>query len=89
MENARTASTQYHEQMMANHGATKAIVEDPNFNEAAARQLIAKKTQLMTELNLIRLRTDNAIYNLLTADQKARFEQVKRERPKPPTEFRQ
>lgn len=83
LENAHQTAEQFHEQMRAVHEQLKTIVESANFNEAQARQLLAKKAQAETELDIIRLRTDNAIFNLLTVDQKARFEQIKRERPEP------
>jgi Spy/CpxP family protein refolding chaperone len=54
------------------------------FNEEAARQILNGKAQVMTELELIRLKTGAAIKNLLTAEQKTQLEQLKLQRPEPP-----
>lgn len=94
MDNSRTAAEQYHEKMRENHDAMKSVVEAGTFDESAARELLGKESAVKIELDLIHLRTDNQIYNLLTAEQKARFETLKNECPEPPhggrrPEFRQ
>ncbi len=62
----------------------RAIVQTTNFNEDQARQILTKKSAAQTELEIGRLRTDAAIFALLTADQKAKLEQFRRERPERP-----
>lgn len=78
-ESARTSAQQYFEQVRAADEQLRTITEAATFNEAQARQLLAAKSQAMTELEIIRLRTDSAVYNLLTAEQKASLEQLKQE----------
>ncbi|MGH9800482.1 MAG: Spy/CpxP family protein refolding chaperone, partial [Blastocatellia bacterium] len=71
-------SKQYHQQLQGNGEQMRAIVESSNFDEAAARTLLAKEAQIETELKLIRIRTDNAIHNLLTVEQKAKLDELRR-----------
>ncbi len=80
-ESARTASQQFFEQLKAIDAQLRTITQAAAFNEEQARTLLASKAGVMTELELIRLRADSATYNLLTAEQKARLEQLKQERP--------
>lgn len=82
-EKQRTDSETYHEQLRGNGEQMRAIVEGSSFDEAAARALLAKEAQVETELKLIRIRTDNAIHNVLTAEQKAKLDEVRRDH-KPP-----
>lgn len=79
----REASEPYHNQLRDLREQMSAIVEASAFNEAAARAVIAKEAQLETELKLIRVRTDNAIHNVLTAEQKAKLEDLRRNRREP------
>ena len=62
----------------------RALAEQDTFNEDQARQLIAAKKSVESEIELARLRTDNAVYNLLTAEQKAKFKELRTSRPQPP-----
>ncbi len=80
-EGARTASEAHMEKARAAQDQLKAVVEAATFDEAAARSLLAVKSQAMIEMDVIRLRTDSAIYNLLTAEQKTQLEKLKQERP--------
>jgi Spy/CpxP family protein refolding chaperone len=80
-EQARTASEQYFEQMKSVHEQLKALSQAATFNEEQARALLAEKAKVSTELELIRLRTDSAIYNKLTAEQKASLTQFEQEHP--------
>lgn len=77
-EQQRNESETHHEQLQGLREQMRAIVEASSFDEAAARTLLAKEAQAMTELNLIRLRTDNAIHNVLTAEQKAKLDELRR-----------
>lgn len=78
-EAARTASAQYFDQLKTIDDQLKAVTEAATFNEEQARKLLASKSQLMIELEVIHLRTDSAIYNALTAEQKAQLEQLKQQ----------
>lgn len=62
----------------------KKAVEGGNFNEEQIRQILNSKAQLMTELEISRLRADAAVYKILTAEQKTQLEQLKQQRPEPP-----
>lgn len=82
-EKQHSDSQQYQEQMQSLHEQMRAIVEAGSFDEAAARALIAKESQAMSELNLIRVRTDNAVHNTLTAEQKAKLDELRRNQRRP------
>ncbi|MBL8190600.1 MAG: Spy/CpxP family protein refolding chaperone [Acidobacteria bacterium] len=77
-EQQHNESEPLHEQLQGLHEQMRAIVEAKTFDETAARALLAKEAQLETELKLIRIRTDNAVYNLLTAEQKAKLDELRR-----------
>jgi Spy/CpxP family protein refolding chaperone len=88
-ESARTEGEKFHEQMKANRDQIEALVTGGAFDEAQARKLLATKAQLMTEMDLIHLRTDAAVYALLTPEQRAQAQQLKQDRPPfPPPPFR-
>lgn len=91
MDNARTASEQYHEKIRSSHDQMKSIIEASAFNEEQARQILNAKAQAETEIEIIHLRTESAIYKLLTVEQKTQLEQLKQKRPEFPRggEFRQ
>lgn len=80
-EKARTDSEQYFAQMKTVHEQLKTIVESGTFNEEQARALLADKAKVETEMEIIRLRTDAAIYSKLSAEQKAQLAQLEQERP--------
>lgn len=75
-EQAETASKPYHEQLEPLHEQMRTLTHAATFDEAAARALLTKMSQLETELHLIHARTENAIYNLLTPEQKARLDEL-------------
>jgi Spy/CpxP family protein refolding chaperone len=89
-DKSRTDSQVYFEKMQVAQEKLKDIIESGTFDEAQARQIIASKTSAMTELEVIRLRTDMAIRNLLTAEQIAQMDLLKSQRPDfpPPPGFR-
>ena len=80
-EQARTDSEKYFEQLESADEQLKAVVQAASFNEEQARQLLADKAKALTELEMIRLRTDSAVYNLLTAEQKTSLAQLEQELP--------
>ncbi len=76
-------------QMKANRDQIEALVTGGAFDETQARKLLATKAQLMAEMELIHLRTQAAVYALLTPEQRAKAEQIKQDRPPfPPPPFR-
>lgn len=77
-ERQHADAEQYHEQLQSLHEQMRAIVEAGTFNEAAARSLLAKEAQIEVELKLLRIRTDNAIHNTLTAEQKTKQDDLRR-----------
>lgn len=79
--NSRDAGKEYFEKVRTADEQLRTMVEAGNFNEESARQIINAKTSAQTELELIRLRTDAAIFGILTAEQKAQLAQLKEERP--------
>lgn len=78
---SRDAGKEFFEKVRTADEQLRTMVEAGNFNEESARQIISAKTSAMTELELIRLRTDAAIFGILTAEQKAQLVQMKEERP--------
>lgn len=83
-EKQRTDSESYHEQLREIGEQMRPLVEAASFDEAAVRALLAKEAQLETELKLIRIRTDNAVFNVLTAEQKAKLDELRRNHMPPP-----
>ncbi|MDQ3710739.1 MAG: Spy/CpxP family protein refolding chaperone [Acidobacteriota bacterium] len=83
-EKSRADSQTHFDKIKVVQGQLKDAVEEGNFDESLVRQIIAQKMQAMTELEIIRLRTDAAIYKLLTAEQKGQLEQLKQRRPEFP-----
>lgn len=81
MENNRAASPEQFDKVRTIDEQLQTIVQANNFNEEQARQLLAAKAEASIELEIARLKTDSAIYNILTAEQKARLAQLKEERP--------
>ena len=82
-EKARADAATYAEQLKPIRESLRAAVEAKTFDEAAVRALLAKEAQIMTDLNVIRTRAENAAYNLLTAEQKTKLAEL-REHHGPP-----
>lgn len=89
-ENARANSKVYFEKMQVIEEKIKDTTEGESFDETAARQLLKTRADIEIELEIIRLKTDSAIYNLLTAEQIAKLGLLKEQRPEfpPRTGFR-
>jgi len=83
-EKSRADSQTHFDKIKVVQEQLKGAVEKGNFNESLVRQIIAQKTQAMTELEIIRLRTDAAIYKILTAEQIARLRVLEKQRPEFP-----
>jgi Spy/CpxP family protein refolding chaperone len=84
VDKARSDSEQYFEEMKASDAQLRILVESGNFSEEKARQILNNKSQIVTEMEIIRLRADAAILNLLTAEQKTRLAQLRERRPPTP-----
>ena len=86
---ARAEAAEFATQLKANRDQVEALIKSGQFDEAQARKLLAAKAQLMIELDVIHLRTEAAVYALLTAEQKAQAEQLRQQGPPfPPPSFR-
>lgn len=86
---SRDASKENFDKMRGYDEQLRKIVEGGAFNEEQARQILNQKSQMMTEMEIVRLRADAAVYKILTAEQKAQLEQLKQQRPEfPPREPR-
>jgi len=83
-ENARSASAVYFEKLQVVQEKIKDTTEGESFDETQARQLLKTRGEIQTEIEIIRLKTDSAIFNLLTAEQIAKLDLLKQERPEFP-----
>lgn len=77
-EQAQTASKPYFEQIKPITEQMHKLIEAPAFDEAAARALAQKMSQLQTEIHLIQAKTEAAIYQLLTPEQKAKLVELRK-----------
>lgn len=84
MENSRNSSQAYFEKLRAFDEQLKGLAESEAFDEAQARQILRSKSDVQIELDLIRLKTDAAVYDLLTAEQIAKINLLKSQRPEFP-----
>lgn len=88
-ETARSASEVYFEKLQVVQEKLKDTTEGESFDETAARKLLKTRGEIQIELEIIRLKTDSAVYNLLTAEQIAQLDLLKQQRPEfPPRDFR-
>lgn len=79
--NSRDAAKGNFEKVRGFDEQLKTPVESGNFNEDQARQILSDKAKAMTEMEIVRLRTDAAVFKILTTEQKAQLEQLKQQRP--------
>lgn len=78
---SRDSGKEYFEKVRTADEQLRTMIESGSFNEESARQIIIAKASAQTELELIRLRTDAAIFGILTVEQKAQLAQLKEDRP--------
>jgi Spy/CpxP family protein refolding chaperone len=83
-ENAHAASKVYFEKLQVVQEKIKDTTESESFDEAEARRLLKTRGEIQTELEIIRLKADSAVFNLLTAEQIARLDLLKSQRPERP-----
>jgi Spy/CpxP family protein refolding chaperone len=78
----------FHEKLREAHDALQSATIKGQFNEAQVRTLAASIAQTEIELTVIRARKDATIYQVLTAEQRAKLDQFHAEhgarRPHPP-----
>lgn len=79
--NSRDAGKEFFEKVRTADEQLRTMIESENFSEENARQILAAKASAQTELELVRLRTDAAVFGILTAEQKAQLAQMKKDRP--------
>lgn len=77
-EQAQTASKPYFEQIKPITEQMQKLIEAPAFDEAAARTLAAKMAQVQTEIHIIQAKTEAAIYQLLTPEQRAKLAELRK-----------
>lgn len=78
---SRDSGKEYFEKVGTADEQLRTMVESGSFNEESARQIVVAKASAQTELELIRLRTDAAIFGILTVEQKAQLARMRDERP--------
>ena len=78
---ARTASKENFDKIKTFDDRLKAMIDGGTFNEEQARQILSSKAAIMTELEIARIKTDIAVKNVLTTEQKAQLETLKQQRP--------
>jgi len=83
-ENARSASQIYFEKLQVVEEKIKDTTEGESFDESAARKLLKNRNEIQLEIEIIRLKTDSVIFNLLTAQQIAQLDLLKQQRPEFP-----
>lgn len=81
---ARESSKENFDKTRAADEQLRTMVESGTFDEAQARTILNAKAQAMVENDINRLRSDAAIFKILTTEQKAQLEQLKQQRPEPP-----
>lgn len=80
-ENARSSSQEYFDKLRVIEEQLKDLTESGAFDETEARQLLKSKADLQIELEVIRLKTDTAVLNVLTAEQIAKLTQLRQQQP--------
>lgn len=75
------AAQTYREQLQQLRQQKFALIHSDAFNEEAAKELAGKEAALMAEMDLNRMRTQNAVFNLLTPEQKAKLAELTNNRP--------
>lgn len=75
-EQAETAAKPLHEQLEPLHEQRKTLTHAAAFDAAAVRALLTKLSALEVELEFIHARTENAIYNVYTPEQKAKLAEL-------------
>lgn len=80
-EKSFAATEQYREQLRQLQEQKRALIHSDNFNVETAKELANKEAALMAEMDLNRMVTQNAVYNVLTPEQKAKQAEFIKNRP--------
>jgi protein CpxP len=81
MEAEHAKNATLHQQLADNHRAMREATKAGRFDEAQVRTLAQQRAALQTEMTVARARIQAAIFNtVLTAEQKAKLEQLEAER---------
>lgn len=89
---AKAATDAAFEKIRSYDEQLQTIISAESFDEAAARQILNEKSQTEIELQIDRLKTENAVKSILNDEQKAQYDQMKKprrdrpHRPMPPRE---
>ena len=81
-EAERSSSNPYMEKMREADESIKTIIESGSFGEDAVRKLASDASAAMVEMRVISAKTEAAIYQILTVEQRAKL--AKLQPPKPP-----
>ncbi len=84
LDSRREAEAQYQEELGQYAEQMRALIEAGTFDEDAVRALALKEAAVTVELRIIGARTESAIYQLLTAEQKQELARLK---PRPTSDF--
>lgn len=87
-ESAMDGGDAVREQMHELQDQRRAIVASDVFNAEAARELATREAAIAVTMNVKRMETENAIYNVLTAEQKAKLAELQKNRPAGPPQGR-
>ena len=68
------------ELLSANQAAERALIEAPNFDEQKAQKLATQDARIMGDNNLATLRFRHEIYQILTPEQRAKFDAMRKQR---------
>jgi len=82
-ETAREDGQAVREQLQQFAEQRRAIVNADVFNAEAARELATREASFGIDLAVRRMETENSIYNVLTAEQKAKLAELRQNRPAP------
>ncbi len=69
------------ERLRANKASERALIEASSFDERKAEKLAAQDAKIMGENNLATLRFRHEIYQILTPEQRAKFEEMRKQHP--------
>jgi Spy/CpxP family protein refolding chaperone len=78
---ARESASSNIEALRATEEDLRAVVESASFEEARAGELAARAAQLQGQLRLIQARMDNAVWRILTEEQRAKLAELRQRRP--------
>lgn len=76
-EAEREAARPFHDQLRRIHDELRQATENGAFDEATVRAILAREAQVMTELNLSRLKTEAAVWQMLTPEQRTKLAELR------------